>query len=39
VDRLEELKEIGVDQFALYLMHDDKEKTLSSYGKDVIPHL
>jgi probable F420-dependent oxidoreductase len=39
VDRLQELKEIGVDQFALYLMHDDKDKTLSSYGNDVIPHL
>jgi probable F420-dependent oxidoreductase len=39
VDRLQELKDIGVDNFALYLMHDDKEKTLSSYGKDVIPYL
>ncbi|WP_346533841.1 LLM class flavin-dependent oxidoreductase [Micromonospora sp. DPT] len=36
VDRLQELKEIGVHNFALYLMHDDKEKTLSSYGKNVI---
>ncbi|MEV6269047.1 TIGR03842 family LLM class F420-dependent oxidoreductase [Kribbella sp. NPDC051936] len=35
--RLEELKELGVDQFALYLQHDAKEETLASYGKDVIP--
>ena len=35
--RLAELKELGVDQFALYLQHDAKEGTLASYGKDVIP--
>ena len=35
--RLAELKELGVDQFALYLQHDAKEETLASYGKDVIP--
>jgi alkanesulfonate monooxygenase SsuD/methylene tetrahydromethanopterin reductase-like flavin-dependent oxidoreductase (luciferase family) len=39
VDRLQELAEIGVDNFALYLMHDDKDKTLSSYGTDVIPRV
>ena len=36
VDRLQELREIGVDHFALYLMHDDKDKTLASYGNEVI---
>ncbi|MEU4765827.1 TIGR03842 family LLM class F420-dependent oxidoreductase [Actinosynnema sp. NPDC023794] len=36
VDRLQELREIGVDNFALYLMHDDKDKTLASYGDGVI---
>jgi probable F420-dependent oxidoreductase len=36
VDRLQELRDIGVDQFALYLMHDDKDKTLASYGHEVI---
>ncbi len=36
VDRLQELREIGVDNFALYLMHDDKDKTLASYGNEVI---
>ena len=37
VDRLQELAEIGVDQFALYLMHDDPDRTLEAYGRDVIP--
>ncbi|XVS61410.1 TIGR03842 family LLM class F420-dependent oxidoreductase [Actinosynnema sp. CA-299493] len=36
VDRLQELREVGVDNFALYLMHDDKDKTLASYGNEVI---
>ena len=31
--------EIGADQFALYLMHDDEEKTLTAYGEEVIPAL
>jgi hypothetical protein len=35
--RLNELKELGVDQFALYLQHDAKEQTLAAYGKDIIP--
>lgn len=35
--RLEELKAVGVDQFALYLQHDAKEETLTSYGKNIIP--
>ncbi|TDU88304.1 methylenetetrahydromethanopterin reductase [Kribbella voronezhensis] len=37
--RLEELKSIGVDQFALYLQHDAKDDTLTAYGKGVIPVL
>jgi probable F420-dependent oxidoreductase len=35
-DRLAELAELGVDQFALYLMHDQREETLATYGKEVI---
>jgi len=35
--RLEELRAIGVDQFALYLQHDDKEGTLQAYGEKIIP--
>jgi probable F420-dependent oxidoreductase len=39
VDRLNELAELGVDQFALYLMHDQKEQTLTAYGSEIIPKL
>jgi probable F420-dependent oxidoreductase len=35
-DRLAELAELGVDQFALYLMHDQPERTLAGYGKEII---
>ena len=37
VERLEELKALGVDQFALYLQHDAKSETLAAYGDKVIP--
>ena len=37
VRRLEELKALGVNQFALYLQHDDKDHTLAAYGENVIP--
>ncbi|MFG1604062.1 TIGR03842 family LLM class F420-dependent oxidoreductase [Actinoplanes sp. NPDC049265] len=37
VKRLTELRDLGVDQFAVYLQHDAKEETLSAYGSDVIP--
>ncbi|MET0133532.1 MAG: TIGR03842 family LLM class F420-dependent oxidoreductase [Kibdelosporangium sp.] len=33
VERLQELKELGVDQFSLYLMHDQREETLNAYAK------
>jgi len=36
--RLAELRELGVDQFAVYLQHDAKEETLQAYGKDIIPY-
>src|SRR3954466_15565005 len=29
--RLRELRQLGVDQFAIYLQHDDKEHTLAAY--------
>jgi probable F420-dependent oxidoreductase len=35
-DRLTELAALGVDQFALYLMHDQPEQTLTAYGKEII---
>ena len=37
IARLEELKALGVDQFAVYLQHDDKDRTLTLYGEKVIP--
>jgi probable F420-dependent oxidoreductase len=37
MDRLRELADLGVGQFALYLMHDQADQTLASYGADVIP--
>ncbi|GAB3877675.1 TIGR03842 family LLM class F420-dependent oxidoreductase [Kibdelosporangium lantanae] len=33
VERLQELKELGVHQFSLYLMHDQREETLASYAQ------
>jgi hypothetical protein len=39
IARLRELAEIGADQFAVYLMHDDEENTLAAYGDEVIPAL
>lgn len=37
IRRLEELKSLGVDQFAVYLQHDAKDETLQAYGEKVIP--
>ncbi|MBN6037544.1 TIGR03842 family LLM class F420-dependent oxidoreductase [Amycolatopsis sp. 195334CR] len=39
VERLQELAELGVDQFSLYLMHDEREQTLAAYGSQVIGKL
>jgi alkanesulfonate monooxygenase SsuD/methylene tetrahydromethanopterin reductase-like flavin-dependent oxidoreductase (luciferase family) len=37
IERLEELKAMGVDQFSIYLQHDGKEQTLEAYGETIIP--
>jgi probable F420-dependent oxidoreductase len=37
IARLIELRDLGVDQFAIYLMHDQKDETLNAYGQRVIP--
>jgi probable F420-dependent oxidoreductase len=37
LEKLKALKELGVDQFAGYLQHDNKEETLRVYGETVIP--
>ncbi len=39
IQKLKTLKEMGVDQFAGYLQHDNKEETLRVYGETVIPAL
>lgn len=39
IERLQELEALGVDQFAIYLMHDRKDETLNAYGQRVIPAL
>ena len=37
VARLEQLRSMGVQQFALYLQHDHKTGTLMAYGDRIIP--
>ncbi|MDP2293471.1 MAG: TIGR03842 family LLM class F420-dependent oxidoreductase [Actinomycetota bacterium] len=37
IERMQQLKDLGVDQFAVYLQHDDKDHTLQAYGEKVIP--
>ena len=39
IARLRELRELGVDQFAIYLMHDAPDETLNAYGQRIIPAL
>ena len=36
VDRLQELREIGADNFSIYLMHDAGEATLDAYAERII---
>ncbi|MDH3754652.1 MAG: TIGR03842 family LLM class F420-dependent oxidoreductase [Acidimicrobiia bacterium] len=37
IERLRALEDLGVDQFAIYLMHDQKDETLNAYGQRIIP--
>jgi probable F420-dependent oxidoreductase len=39
VAKLSALRDLGVDQFAVYDMHDAKEATVDAYGEHVIPAL
>ena len=39
LERLQALRALGVDQFALYLMHDRQLETLDAYGRAVIAEL
>jgi hypothetical protein len=36
-ERMAELAALGVDQFAIYVMHDQKEETLEADGREIIP--
>src|ERR671921_830426 len=39
VEKLNELRVLGADQFNVYLMHDAMEETLEAYGEEIIPLL
>lgn len=39
IEKLAQLREVGMTQFAGYLQHDNKEETLRVYGEKVIPAL
>lgn len=39
IERLEQLRDLGVDHFGIYLQHDGKEQTLSAYQEAIIPAL
>ncbi len=39
LQRLAELRDLGVHQFSVYLQHDAKDATLEAYGEHVLPAL
>jgi probable F420-dependent oxidoreductase len=39
VKKLNELKDLGADQFNVYLMHDAMDETLDAYGREIMPAL
>jgi probable F420-dependent oxidoreductase len=39
LEKLEHLRSLGVDQFAIYAMHDAVESTIDAYGEQIIPVL
>ena len=39
VERLEHLRSLGVDQFALYAMHDAVDGVIDGYARDVLPKI
>lgn len=36
IEKLKTLESLGVDQFNLYLMHDQKEETMRVYGEEIV---
>ncbi|MFP3987048.1 TIGR03842 family LLM class F420-dependent oxidoreductase [Streptomyces sp. E11-3] len=39
IEKLQALRELGVDQFAVYAMHDAREAVIDTYGSEIIPAL
>lgn len=39
IEKLRALRDLGVDQFAVYDMHDAQEATIDAYGAQIIPAL
>ena len=39
IEKLGELRNLGVDHFGIYLMHDDEDGTLAAYGESIVPVL
>ncbi|MFJ6719079.1 TIGR03842 family LLM class F420-dependent oxidoreductase [Streptomyces sp. NPDC091259] len=39
IEKLRALRALGVDQFAVYAMHDAREDVIDTYGREVIPAL
>ncbi|MEU4347204.1 TIGR03842 family LLM class F420-dependent oxidoreductase [Streptomyces sp. NPDC023838] len=39
IEKLKALRDLGVDQFAVYAMHDAREEVIDAYGEQVIPAL
>jgi probable F420-dependent oxidoreductase len=35
--KLQELRDVGVNEFNIYLMTDEKERTLEVYGREIVP--
>ncbi|MET9799081.1 TIGR03842 family LLM class F420-dependent oxidoreductase [Nocardiopsis alba] len=38
-EKLARLREAGVDQFAIYAMHDDVDGVIDAYGREIVPTL
>ncbi|PRH79192.1 TIGR03842 family LLM class F420-dependent oxidoreductase [Streptomyces solincola] len=39
IEKLKALRDLGVDQFAVYAMHDAREAVIDAYGAEIIPAL
>ncbi|WP_328535893.1 TIGR03842 family LLM class F420-dependent oxidoreductase [Streptomyces sp. NBC_00344] len=39
IEKLQALRALGVDQFAVYAMHDARERVIDTYGEEIIPAL